>query len=295
MSISIQIFKAIIFGRLRDLRLLLRKRASQHHVTPYGVIPSMYLFRAVIEGNVDDVTTLLDYGIGVDIKDDDNSTPLHCAVTFGHVDVIDLLLKRGAAVGHADDDGLTPLHCAARLCSQQTMLTLIAAEAPVGCPDVTGKTPLHWIAMRDEVPLAMLLLTHGAPIDAKDNRGDAPVHLACRHEEKQMAFVLIAYGADSTDTKTEDSSGGSMEMVTSSAKLDGMGMCEASVHARLSSRLHDLLNDDELAASNESVDLLLDLSKELGHPDTTAVLDAYRANKAVDDMLDVIFSGKVIS
>jgi hypothetical protein len=65
-------------------------------------------------GRTDVVRSLLDGGLGVDLRGWSNFTPLDLAAMAGRVDTVKLLIERGADLADRafDDDGPTPLDCA---------------------------------------------------------------------------------------------------------------------------------------------------------------------------------------
>jgi 26S proteasome non-ATPase regulatory subunit 10 len=69
---------------------------------------------AVKAGDVAKLQQLLDGGVNLDAKDDDERTPLHWACATGRLDVAEFLLEMAhASVNVQDDAGWTPLMSAA--------------------------------------------------------------------------------------------------------------------------------------------------------------------------------------
>ncbi|CEF69399.1 Ankyrin repeat and Ankyrin repeat-containing domain-containing protein [Strongyloides ratti] len=63
----------------------------------------------IYENNYDKVEDGLKLGIFVDVRDDDNYTPLHIAASNGFVDIVKLLISYGADVNATDNALMTPL------------------------------------------------------------------------------------------------------------------------------------------------------------------------------------------
>jgi len=87
----------------------------------------------------------------LNMKDQYNSTPLHCAALNGHLSIVIFLIKKGADANATDATGATPLHCAAeknelnipeekRL---EIVKYLIAAGANIKAIDMRGQTALE--------------------------------------------------------------------------------------------------------------------------------------------------------
>ncbi|GMF25992.1 unnamed protein product [Phytophthora fragariaefolia] len=69
---------------------------------------------AVKAGDVAKLRELLDRGVSLDVKDEDQRTPLHWACATGRLDVAEFLLEHAQAAGNVQDDsGWTPLMSAA--------------------------------------------------------------------------------------------------------------------------------------------------------------------------------------
>ena len=65
---------------------------------------------AVLCGNVEDVTHVLDEGVPVNSRASDGWIALHRACFNNKPEIVKLLLKYEADVNQQDDDGDTPLH-----------------------------------------------------------------------------------------------------------------------------------------------------------------------------------------
>ena len=63
-------------------------------------------------GNIKAVREHLDDGADVNVRDEDESTPLHQAAFYGYVKTTELLVDKGADVNAQMDDGRTPLDIA---------------------------------------------------------------------------------------------------------------------------------------------------------------------------------------
>ena len=73
------------------------------------------LIRAVETGDTETVADLLDRGVPIDTKDDEEKSLLHLAAEGGHVTTMRPLIRRGCDVDSVDGRGLTPLHWAAAM------------------------------------------------------------------------------------------------------------------------------------------------------------------------------------
>ena len=128
------------------------------------------------------VRQLLQRGADVNVRDDDQRTPLHSAVLGGSVGLVGLLLESGADVNAADSEGYTALHFAAQEHVPELARILIARGANVNAQDNDGASVL-WRAVfssagRDEI--VQHLVTNGAKVDLANHAGESPRQLAER-------------------------------------------------------------------------------------------------------------------
>lgn len=70
----------------------------------------MFQRGTVIEGQVDIVRMLLEYGAWVNTPSDRNTTPLIDAVVVGNVDIINILLEYGGDINMRNITGDSPLY-----------------------------------------------------------------------------------------------------------------------------------------------------------------------------------------
>ncbi|WP_341816160.1 ankyrin repeat domain-containing protein [Wolbachia endosymbiont (group B) of Elophila nymphaeata] len=153
-------------------------------------------------GNLNKVIDLISKGANVNVKDNNDDTPLHLAV--GYLDVVKYLISKGANINAKCKAGKTPLDIAAyqKLSDvveylKQTQLDLdkkllIAAKggdlnkaidliskgANVNDTDTQGHTPLHWASWSGHLDVVEYLIVKGANINAKCNADGTPLDIA---------------------------------------------------------------------------------------------------------------------
>jgi len=71
------------------------------------------IFQYAAYGDLEKIKKLLNSGIDIDIKDQDEYTMLHWATQEGHLEVIKSLILEGANIHLKDEEGFTPLYIAA--------------------------------------------------------------------------------------------------------------------------------------------------------------------------------------
>ena len=149
------------------------------------------LNKAVRDGNIEDVKTLILNGAEINSMDVSNRTPLDWAVFKNHILIAKLLLQNGADVnmGHGGTIFNTPLHVAAGFGCLEMVEMLIRKGADIEAKDYLARTPLH--LANDKI--TKILIQMGAKLDAKDNRGDTPIHNLWNDSSKVL--MLMRYGA----------------------------------------------------------------------------------------------------
>uniref|UniRef100_A0ABD2X7R0 Uncharacterized protein n=1 Tax=Trichogramma kaykai TaxID=54128 RepID=A0ABD2X7R0_9HYME len=125
--------------------------------------------------------------VEVDAKNEENSTPLHLALSHGCKKLNELLLKRHANPNLANAEGCTLLHVICQREDENVDLLKILFEAAdkfnkpiqVDAQDKSDCTPLHLALNRGHEQIAEWLLRRGADINLANAKGSTPLHLIC--------------------------------------------------------------------------------------------------------------------
>ncbi|XP_035664185.1 serine/threonine-protein phosphatase 6 regulatory ankyrin repeat subunit B-like [Branchiostoma floridae] len=186
------------------------------------------LFGAASNGDCDKIRSLLEEGMDVDAKDEDDHgcTALHHAAKAGHCPAIELLLDRGAKIDAINTKGMTALHYAAMNCHCAAIALLLDQGADVEIWDHDCRTALHFAASSDErmsspQPLykfvfgcadyshhlqvspekhrcdaISLLLDGGADMDFKDRYDYTPLHYDAYEGDNDAIRLLLNRGTE---------------------------------------------------------------------------------------------------
>jgi ankyrin repeat protein len=100
------------------------------------------LLNACKQGNIDEVRTLVQGGVDVNIDFKDGSTPLTKAVETESVRLTELLLRAGARVDDVNRYGETAFGCAVRHGYMDMAALLLSANADVNIKQGDDETPL---------------------------------------------------------------------------------------------------------------------------------------------------------
>ena len=147
------------------------------------------------------------HGAVVDVRGNDDDTPLMAASFYGHVDIMRWLLNHGANA-NAFCSGFTPLIEAADKMHVAAVQVLLEHNADINLQNKDGKTPLYWIlnmchSSGKLVDMVRLLSEHGADPNICTNDHRTPLHEASSHGLLEAARLLLSHGAK-VDEKDEE-------------------------------------------------------------------------------------------
>ncbi|KAK2492495.1 hypothetical protein MC885_007928 [Smutsia gigantea] len=134
-------------------------------------------------------------GLGVNVTNQDGSTPLHVAALHGREDLITLLLKHGASAGARNVNQAVPLHLACQKGHFQVVKCLLDSNAKPNKMDLSGNTPLIYACSNGHHEVAALLLQHGASINVSNNKGNTALHEAVMEKHVFVVELLLLHGA----------------------------------------------------------------------------------------------------
>jgi len=154
------------------------------------------LHAASVNGHLDSVSLLLDYGADVNILNGSKRTPLCAAYGKQHVEVMQLLLERGAVPDVPWDGSIGFLtHAASGEGHTEVIRLLLEHNADVDASGPFNYTPLHWASLQGHADVAQILLKHGADINAICDDGTS-LFLASFWGNLEVARLLLGHGAD---------------------------------------------------------------------------------------------------
>jgi len=153
------------------------------------------LRKAVTQGDLETVKSLIADGADVNAKYGKRGTALYLAIKSGHTDVARLLIDKGADVNAKVGRWFTPLHLAARFGQTDIAELLIAKGGNIDAQGSVMWTPLHLAVRFGNTDVAKLLIAKGADMYAETNQAMTPMLFAVIHNRPEIEKLLLSKGA----------------------------------------------------------------------------------------------------
>ena len=172
---------------------------------------------AIERGYVEIVKLLIERGIDINAKTNDEATPLDIAFDKDYTEIVKLLLEKGADANAKNKNGETLLHRAVGEGHLVVVKLLLEKGADIHAKDSSDSTPLHMRVgrrMRESIvfgaPLhavkeykeeeymevVKLLLEKGANVNVQDIHGRTPLYWAAQNGYTEIVKLLLEKGAD---------------------------------------------------------------------------------------------------
>lgn len=158
--------KAAICGRNIIMNYALIRQADLRAMDVYSRIPLHY---ACMHGRYNMIRDMLTASPDIiDIKDQDNFTPLIHAIVHSQLECVQFLLQFGARIDPQGETDHIPLNMACQYASQ-SIVELLLQKQPQILPDAEGLYPQHLVARSGLEPqLLVTLKNHNVNLDQPD-------------------------------------------------------------------------------------------------------------------------------
>ena len=126
---------------------------------------------------------------------------LHLACEEGDVNLVQFLIRvHNANMNVRDDENNTPLHVAALSGKEEVVLSLIKLGCDITLKGSLGRSLLHQACRGGNVSLVQsLICDQNADITARDDENNTPLHVAALYGKKEIVLSLInKLGCDAT-------------------------------------------------------------------------------------------------
>lgn len=154
------------------------------------------LISAIRSGNASTVKALLDLGADPNLSSPGDANPMIIAAARNRQDLVDMLIAYGADIDSVVLRDGTPLIAAIRSKHDALAEYLIEQGADVNQSAQWDGNPLIAAANRGNVALATLLIDRGADVNSVMETDDTPLINAVRRGHLDVATLLVENGAD---------------------------------------------------------------------------------------------------
>ncbi|KAM3838810.1 CARD- and ANK-domain containing inflammasome adapter protein-like [Vipera latastei] len=154
-------------------------------------------------GKIKSAKVLIEKGASLKDKAPNLSSPLHLAVEAGASSIAQMLLQKGIDPNITAQGNQTPLHVAALYNRGALVDLLIEGGAKIDAVTIDLFTPLHMASDKGHTDIALKLLQRRANVNLKNKRSKTPLHLAAEMGNPAMVELLLNFKADPNATDKE--------------------------------------------------------------------------------------------
>jgi hypothetical protein len=149
------------------------------------------MLHAATTGNPNELKTLLESGISVDVADHTGLTPLMAASYAGKPETVRFLLDSGARIDATDESGYTALMFACNSGEKPCVELLVGKGANINHQDKDSSTPLMFAAQHAHNDILRILLVHGADPEFKGKHGISAIGFAQQNGHSETEKILL--------------------------------------------------------------------------------------------------------
>ncbi|GJQ81967.1 hypothetical protein Trydic_g4700 [Trypoxylus dichotomus] len=183
-------------SRTAILELLLKHGADVNELGRFKDTPLTYAIKLNLKNTKDVVQMLLDYKADINLKDNDDKTPLGTAINTENLQVIELLLRNGARTDCMDLNGRTPLIYAVRMGKKRVVQVLLDHGADANLEGISGTTALSTAIIMNLADIIPILLNNQSDINCINEYGGSPLMITVEMGNTQIAKMLLERDAD---------------------------------------------------------------------------------------------------
>ncbi|MCP4491023.1 MAG: hypothetical protein GY820_27470 [Gammaproteobacteria bacterium] len=183
---------------IRKLALLAKNQNSPGKLT----VTNKSIFYAAQHNDLVAMRQWLAQGVGVNIVDQHQRSPLMLALTAGHRDMAKLLLlPNSKLLDRPDETKSRPLHIATRRGFSTIVQQIIKHRVDINARDQLGNTALMIATRHDDPVLVNMLLNNHANPNIRNKKQLSSIDLARNLELKPMLKVFNQHGIDTKVAK----------------------------------------------------------------------------------------------
>ena len=186
------VFQSIINGDFANVQKYFK--SFPYKLNEQNEIGETALFLAIKHGqNEIGKYLLFTKNADINIRNNNNESPLWIAANKNNVLMLRLLLSINVPIININYDGITPLQTAIIEFNMEIVKILLKED--IVLESFNNRTPLHLAASTDNIEAIDFLLKEGYNIDAKNDLGNTALHIAVKSNKYNNVVKLIENGA----------------------------------------------------------------------------------------------------
>ncbi len=190
---SAQLLKAVKKQSLGEVEKLLNSGSDVNELDSLG---NNGLFYALLNNNIPILKLLVRNHINCNNANNAGRYPLLCAVDKLDVNAITTLLQGGASIYVRDNEGFTAVMIATYRKALSILEMLDRYNASFDVKDARGNTPLHIAIQNEDVPTLRFLLKHDLDITEPNNKGITPLQMMKTSKNAQIRYMAKDFNED---------------------------------------------------------------------------------------------------
>jgi len=151
---------------------------------------SQDFFHMTEKNHIEEVKSIINQRIDVNIKNDFGNTALMIAAREGYLNIANLLIKSGADINLQERWGCTAIILAVQNVQFEMAKLLIEHGADVNIKNKMGQTALMIAARDNRLEITNLLIEHGANVNIKNNNGYTALNIATSRGNNEISKIL---------------------------------------------------------------------------------------------------------
>lgn len=152
------------------------------------------LYYACINGHIDAIGLLVDYGADIEYKNSYKATVLHAVADGSNIDVLNALIYHGIDINAMPLYGWTPLTTASANGNIDMMKLLIDKGAIINVENYRQHIPITIASEYGHINAVRLLIEHGVDINARGPDDRVALQLAADNNHTNIIRLLISHG-----------------------------------------------------------------------------------------------------
>jgi len=161
------------------------------------------IFSAIRFNDLDQIRSLLELGVNLEISDDRKRSPLMVSLIAKHQEMSKLLLKNSDHPDTPDSNNERPIHIATSNSFSDIVRGLIEKKVDINATDNFGNTAIIIATRHDDKEMLEILLDNNADYTIKNKKGQSALQIVQSLNLKKAAKVFSNYGINLPDYKND--------------------------------------------------------------------------------------------